>query len=192
MADTPTTDPLLPPSATAQERAISSALARTLQTRVPLRALWDPATCPPDLLPWLAWAWSVDGWDPDWSATVKRNAIQESLRIHRTKGTRGAILRALAAARFPDARLLEGGSTWTVGSGVLVGDTGLYVSGGASWAVYTVVLSRPINVARAEQLRRLLASVAPARCHLFLLGYEEAPWLIGDGSHVGDSGLTVY
>jgi len=44
-------DNLLPPSATPLERYAAAALAALGQLRVPLRDLWNPMTCPIDLLP---------------------------------------------------------------------------------------------------------------------------------------------
>lgn len=41
----------------------------------------------------------------------------------------------------------------------------------SSWATYMVALQRPITNAQAERLRKLLPSVAPARCHLVALRY---------------------
>ncbi|MBQ4814009.1 phage tail protein I [Pseudoalteromonas luteoviolacea] len=56
---------------------------------------WDPLTCPEGLLPWLAWALSVDEWDETWSVETKRSMIAHSVSIHKHKGTVGAVKRAL-------------------------------------------------------------------------------------------------
>jgi phage tail P2-like protein len=58
------------------------------------------------LLPWLAWALSVDEWDTNWSETQKRNAIKTSLSVHMRKGTIGAVREAMAALSFT-ARVQE-------------------------------------------------------------------------------------
>lgn len=84
---------LLPPNANAQERALSLAIDRPIP--VPIRELWSPATCPAAQLPWLAWALSVDDWNPTWPEETKRQAIQESIDEHRKKGTVGSLRRAL-------------------------------------------------------------------------------------------------
>ena len=94
MSDHPT---LLPPNATPFERALEQALARIEEVPVPIDTLWDPNRCPADLLPWLAWAWSVDEWDPDWPEHVKRRVIAAAPEVHRLKGTRAAVERALKA-----------------------------------------------------------------------------------------------
>lgn len=86
---------LLPPSATSQERALSEAAARLTDVPLLVRESWNPATCPASLLPWLAWALSVDEWDTTWTEQEKRDVIEASLMIHRHKGTIGAVRRAL-------------------------------------------------------------------------------------------------
>lgn len=90
----PTT--LLPPNATPQERALDLSTARLGQVAVGIRTLWDADNCPVALLPWLAWALSVDVWDPAWSEIEKRQAVRDSVSIHRRKGTKGALSTALA------------------------------------------------------------------------------------------------
>lgn len=84
---------LLPLSSTQLERAIEAALAET--TEIPLRALYNPDTCPAHLLPWLAWTWSVDRWDSGWTEAVKRSAIRSAFYVHAHKGTIGALRRVV-------------------------------------------------------------------------------------------------
>lgn len=84
---------LLPLNSTPLERAIEATFAET--TLIPLRTLYNPDTCPVHLLPHLAWAWSVDRWDPAWPETVKRAAIKASFYIHKHKGTIGALRRVV-------------------------------------------------------------------------------------------------
>lgn len=45
---------------------------------VSLNQLWDPDTCPVALLPYLAWALSVDRWDRDWTEETKRQVIRDA------------------------------------------------------------------------------------------------------------------
>jgi len=84
---------LLPLNSTPLERGIEATFAET--TLIPLRTLYNPDTCPEHLLPHLAWAWSVDRWDPAWSEPVKRAAIKASFFIHKHKGTIGALRRVV-------------------------------------------------------------------------------------------------
>ncbi len=84
---------LLPLNSTPLERGIEATFAET--TLIPLRTLYNPDTCPLHLLPHLAWAWSVDRWDPAWPEPVKRAAIKASFYIHKHKGTIGALRRVV-------------------------------------------------------------------------------------------------
>ena len=90
-------DSLLPHNATAQERALEATVGPPLFTKAPLREIWDPDRCPIELLPWLAFAMSVDEWDSDWEEATKRQVIRQSFQVHQRKGTVGAVKRALAA-----------------------------------------------------------------------------------------------
>lgn len=97
---------LLPPNATATESAVSSTLSRIDTISVPIRALWRPRDCPAHLLPWLAWALSVDEWDEQWSEQQKREAIATAVYLHRHKGTKAAVQRAMQAIGH-DAQISE-------------------------------------------------------------------------------------
>lgn len=82
---------LLPPTATAAERAIEGATARLGNVATPLRSLWNPDTCPAALLPWLAWALSIDSWQAYWPERVKRERIRTALDVQRRKGTAASV-----------------------------------------------------------------------------------------------------
>ncbi|WP_232695865.1 phage tail protein I [Yersinia kristensenii] len=71
------------------------AAAEITRVPVPLRTLWDPWQCPVTLLPYLAWALSVDRWDFNWSEATKRHVIASSFFIHQHKGTISALRRAV-------------------------------------------------------------------------------------------------
>lgn len=91
---------LLPPSSTAWMRSTEAATARLSAITVALRTLWTPIACPVDLLPYLAWALSVDRWDKSWPAEKKITAIQQSYWLHRRKGTRAAVRRVIEDMGF--------------------------------------------------------------------------------------------
>lgn len=86
---------LLPPSSTKLEKKLSQAI--TCDLPIQLRSLWDPQTCPYELLPYLAWQYSVDYWDENWSEQTKRKVISEAFEIHQHKGTKEAIRRAVSS-----------------------------------------------------------------------------------------------
>ena len=90
-------DHLLPPTSTSLEKAMSLVMARILDTPVPIDRLWNPQTCPANLLPWLAWTFSVDVWSSAWDEQTKRDVISASPAVHRLKGTPGALKRAVVA-----------------------------------------------------------------------------------------------
>ncbi|RRV04435.1 phage tail protein I [Pseudomonas sp. v388] len=86
---------LLPGNTTGLERRAAQATTQIERVPVPLRQLMNPETCPEELLPYLAWAFSVDRWDSRWSPASKRAAIKASHYIHAHKGTIGALRRVV-------------------------------------------------------------------------------------------------
>lgn len=86
---------LLPGNTTPLERQAAQALAQIQRVPIPLRQLSNPTTCPVELLPYLAWAFSVDRWNSSWTEAAKRSAIQSSHYIHSRKGTIGALRRVV-------------------------------------------------------------------------------------------------
>ncbi|MBF9235590.1 phage tail protein I [Microvirga alba] len=166
-------DTLLPLNATAQERALDGATARLGDVPTPLRDVWNPDTCPASLLPWLAWAFGVDEWDSGWSEEAKRNTIRDAVMIQRRKGSVWSIKRAISAAGYGDSQLIEGNSN-NFYNGVRLHNGFITYGDATEWARYRFVLTRPISNAQADQVRRLLDSVAPARCHLIELIFTEA------------------
>jgi phage tail P2-like protein len=157
---------LLPPNASKLERALEAATARVGDVPVPLSELWDPAACPIDLLPWLAWGLSADVWDAAWPEAVKRNAVATSIAQHRIKGTPAAVKTVLA--RF-DA-LLELVEWWQ--------------SGGTP---HTFEVRLPLNAdggtrataAFAEAIIRDVTRVKPVRAHFELVQQITASAAIG-------------
>ena len=86
-------DRLLPTGSSPLEVAAAQACADIEAMPVPLRQLWSAQTCPVALLPYLAWAWSVDRWDAGWNEATKRNVVAASEYVHRHKGTIGSLRR---------------------------------------------------------------------------------------------------
>ena len=82
---------LLPPNATRLERALEDATARIGAITAPIDTLLDPYLIRAEWLPWLGWGLSLDSWDADWSEAVKRQAVAESIALHRIKGTRASV-----------------------------------------------------------------------------------------------------
>lgn len=93
----PVASQLLPQNSTPLEKAMLTAELARLSLYKPeiVQTIWDPWTCPLPLLPFLAWSLSVDVWDNSWSEERKRRAVAASPEIHRRKGTRLAVEKAL-------------------------------------------------------------------------------------------------
>ncbi|KVE33901.1 phage tail protein I [Burkholderia sp. TSV86] len=91
---------LLPPNAAPFEVSLAESVARISDVPTPVRDIWNADRCPSDLLPWLAWAFSVDFWDANWLDEQKRNSIQSAVAVQRYKGTIGAVKQALDALGY--------------------------------------------------------------------------------------------
>lgn len=88
---------LQPPNAPPGDRAIEAAVAVRVPRGLDMLALWNPATCPADLLPWLAWGLSIDIWDAEWSEQTKREMISDAIARQRRKGSVAAVREVLEA-----------------------------------------------------------------------------------------------
>ena len=91
---------LLPPNASQLERAASDAARIDDLDLKPVSNLWNPWECHISVLPYLAWALSVDVWDEDWPEKVKRTVVAESIPLHWIKGTPGAVEQMCAALDY--------------------------------------------------------------------------------------------
>jgi hypothetical protein len=101
------TDSIVPTRSTPLEVVLDAQEARVLDIPAPLRDLWNPRTCPEHLLPYLAWALSVDLWRSDWPLDRRRYIIEKSIELHRLKGTLGGIKRYLELVDAPLKRALR-------------------------------------------------------------------------------------
>lgn len=143
---------MLPPNATAQERAQAEAIARISAVQILVRESWNPQLCPASLLPWLAWALSVDEWDTTWTEQEKRDVIESSLMIHRHKGTIGAVRRALT----PLGYLVEVVEWWQE---TPKGDP-------FTFSVVMGTGSKPVTVDLYEKAERIVLTYKNLRSHL--------------------------
>lgn len=105
---------MLPANATRYERALVGGMLAS-ELPVPIADLWNVDRCPIALLPFLAWAMSVDVWDEAWSETIKRSVVRNSIALHRLKGTLEGIRRhvrlaggEVVRAVLPPAKLFLG------------------------------------------------------------------------------------
>ncbi|MCM2973498.1 phage tail protein I [Larsenimonas suaedae] len=171
---------LLPPNATTLELRAAEALADLEQTPVPLRTLWNPDTCPARLLPYLAWAFSVDRWDTAWSEAAKRGVVRAAFYVHQHKGTISALRRVVE----PLGYLLDVEEWWQQSP---EGEPGTF-------ALRIGVLEHGITDAMYTELTRLISDAKPLTRHitgLDLLGETRGPLYVGAAVHDGDT-TTVY
>lgn len=121
---------MLPPNATAQERALDESTERISDVPVPVRDMYNPAECPEVVLPWLAWSYSLDEWNSDWTEEQKRDAISLSVYVHQHKGTIGALKTALSALGYELTveewhQLDPPGDPYTFGIHIVVSQVGI-------------------------------------------------------------------
>ncbi|MFV3413229.1 phage tail protein I [Pseudomonas nitroreducens] len=169
---------LLPINSTPLERALADVQVADLP--VPLRELMDPQRCPVALLPYLAWAWSVDRWDPAWSETVKRKAVAAAFRIHQHKGTIAALRRVIE----PLGYLIEIIEWW---QGAPMGEPGTF-------RLRIGVLDSGISEEMYQEVERLIDDAKPLTRHLIGLDISlesQGRITVGSGQYDGDI-VTVY
>ncbi|MNZ82347.1 Phage tail protein [compost metagenome] len=169
---------LLPLNSTALEQAIEAAGAEV--TEIPLRALYNPDTCPAHLLHQLAWAWSVDRWDETWPEAIKRSVIRSAFYVHAHKGTIGALRRAVE----PLGYLIDVREWW---QGVPEGVPG-------SFELQVGVLETGITEEMYQELTRLIEDAKPVSRHLIGLAISLAStgyMRLGMGLYEGEE-IDVY
>ncbi|OBX05937.1 tail protein [Gallibacterium genomosp. 3] len=89
------TKTLLPVGSSQLEQKAAQICALAEHLNVDYSILWNADKCPEPLLPFLAWALSVDYWEENWNQEKKREVIRNAFRTHKYKGTISAIKRAI-------------------------------------------------------------------------------------------------
>lgn len=169
---------LLPPGSSALERRLALTCSGISDLQVPLRDLWNPATCPVRFLPYLAWAFSVDRWDESWAESTKRRVVQDAFYIHQHKGTISAVRRVVEPFGFL-IRVLE---WWQSGEqpGTFRLDIGVQDQG--------------ITEETYLELERLISDAKPCSRHLVGMSINlqtSGPAYVGVSSYIGEE-ITVY
>ena len=169
---------LMPPGSSALERRLAQACSGISGLNVPLRDLWNPATCPVSFLPYLAWAFSVDRWDESWAESVKRQVVSDAFYIHQHKGTISAIKRVVE----PLGYVINVTEWWETNDppGTFKLDIGVLDSG--------------IDEAMYEEMERLIDDAKPASRHLIGLTItQDIPGTVYLAAAMYDAEiLTVY
>lgn len=168
---------LLPANATTLERRAAqvcaweaSAAGDTRMRADIVPTLWNADTCPVHLLPVLAWAESVDSWNPDWPEATKRAVIQSSRAVHRHKGTPGAVAAVLASLGHADAEVIERSDLWAH-NGQHKRDGKREHGNALQWARFKILLQRHITDEEAAAIRFAVAQVKRNCCELAELRY---------------------
>lgn len=146
--------PLLPNGATTLEKRAAECLQQAVRNPIVIADLINPDRCPEPLLPYLAWAFSVDKWDEQWSEEVKRIAIKNAFLIHKQKGTLTAIRRVIE----PIGYLLEVKEWWQ--------ETPMGTAG--TFKLTVEVSETGLNEQTYNELVRLVDDVKPVSRHLTL------------------------
>lgn len=171
-------DRLLPVGSTSLEVAAAAALSEIERVPVPLRTLWNWRTCPVNLLPYLAWALSVDRWDERWTEATKRSVIASSFFVHQHKGTISALRRVVEPLGF----LIEVREWWQLDE-----EPGTF-------RLVVGVLDSGITEEMYRELERLIDDAKPASRHLTGLAISlssTGELYVGSACYHGDA-LTVY
>lgn len=173
---------LLPPNATDGERAIEDAMRAGIDLAL-VGTLWNPASCPAAILPYLAWGLAISRWDPEWTEAQKRAAIADAIPFHRRKGTR-AIVREVLDRFNPLLQIVEWWETSPRGTP-------------HTFEVRAPAADIPASFLTAEvasAIIRDVASVKPARSHFTFVQSLEAQatlWMAAGASLATFSRTTL-
>lgn len=184
-------DRLMPVHTRPAERALALGVAQSLDLPVDVDQVWNPATAPAAVLPFLAWALSVDEWDARWPEERRREIIARSIELHRIKGTRGAIDLVLEMLGYGDAVVIEDrdwprfGAESFFGGRVIFGEPGLkWGPSDPHWADFWVNVQSPVTIDDVVRLAARIIEVSPVRSRL------RAVTMVGVVYVYGASGLV--
>lgn len=143
------------------EQRAAEILKSAVENPIVIADLINPDKCPVHLLPYLAWAFSVDKWDENWSEEVKRIAIKQSFFIHKRKGTINAVRRVVE----PIGYLIELKEWFNVEP---MGEPGTF-------SLTIEVPETGLNEQTYNELVRLVNDVKPVSRHLKQLAVAVSP-----------------
>ena len=152
---------LLPLGSTPLEKRAAEILKSAVENPIVIADLINPDKCPAHLLPYLAWAFSVDKWDENWTDEVKRIAIKKSFFIHKRKGTINAVRRVVE----PIGYLIELKEWFNT---VPMGEPGTF-------SLTIEVPETGLNEQTYNELVRLVNDVKPVSRHLKQLAVAVSP-----------------
>ena len=142
---------LLPPNASQLLRDLESVFGDSFDLPTLNRYVVNPDLAPAHILPWLAWALSVDDWSDNWSEQIRRNVIKASVEVHRKKGTIGALKKALQAFNYTN---------------VVVEEWFEYGADPYFFRVFFDVVEPGFDITILPQVQKVIESTKNARSHL--------------------------
>ncbi|EIJ69413.1 phage tail protein I [Pasteurella bettyae] len=152
---------LLPIGSSKLEIRAAECLKIATDNPIIIKDLINPNSCPEKLLPYLAWAFSVDKWDENWAEQAKRNAIKQAYLIHRHKGTISAIKRVIE----PIGYLIELKEWFNATPPATPG----------TFEITVEVPESGLNEQTYKELTRLIDDVKPVSRHLTQLAIAISP-----------------
>ncbi len=152
---------LLPTGSTTLEKRAAQIMKSAVENPIIIADLINPDRCPVHLLPYLAWAFSVDKWDENWSEEVKRIVIKQSFFIHKHKGTIGAVKRVVEPIGYL-VELKEWFQTQPQGTA-------------GTFSLTVEVSETGLNEQTYNELVRLVNDVKPVSRHLSQLAIAVSP-----------------
>ncbi|HHT7890583.1 phage tail protein I [Pasteurella multocida] len=156
-----TNQTLLPTGSTTLEKRAAQIMKSAVENPIIIADLINPDRCPVHLLPYLAWAFSVDKWDENWSEEVKRIAIKQSFFIHKHKGTIAAVKRVVEPIGYL-VELKEWFQTQPQGTA-------------GTFSLTVEVSETGLNEQTYNELVRLVNDVKPVSRHLSQLAIAVSP-----------------
>ena len=142
---------LLPPNASTLLRDLEEIFGDSFDLPTLNRYVVNPDLAPAHILPWLAWALSVDDWSDSWPEQIRRNVIKASVEVHRKKGTIGALKKALQAFNYENVKVEE----WFE-----------YGADPYFFRVFFDVIEPGFDVNILPQVQKVIESTKNARSHL--------------------------
>ncbi len=142
---------LLPPNASTLLRDLEEIFGDSFNLPTLNRYVVNPDLAPAHILPWLAWALSVDDWSDSWPEQIRRNVIKASVEVHRKKGTIGALKKALQAFNYENVKVEE----WFE-----------YGADPYFFRVFFDVIEPGFDVNILPQVQKVIESTKNARSHL--------------------------
>ena len=142
---------------------------------IALKYLWNPSLCPPQALPHLATALSVDVDISEFSLEQQRSLIRESFRVHQRKGTVGSVRRVIESLGWQLAEngIVEGRRDPT--------DETKVIREGGGWAQFSIKLNQVIPRRQAVAAAKLIQATAPLSRRLVSVDFSSSQLFLNGG-----------